>query len=110
MSQSRKHRGYKTQAIAAEWFQQNGWPFAQSTGAGRQGSDLTGMLGLAVEIKARADFNPLAWIKQAEKNTAPLDLPFVIWRPNGYGEANIASWPVMLRLGPFTDLLHEAGH
>lgn len=106
-SQSRKHRGYRTQRVVAEFFQRHGWPFAESTGAGRTGSDLTGMPGLAPEIKARSDLQPLAWLKQAEANDG---LPFVIFRPNGMGETTVGKWGVMLRLEVFTDLLRSAGY
>lgn len=106
-SQSRKHRGYRTQKVVAEFLQRHGWPFAESTGAGRSGSDLTGMPGLACEIKARSDLQPLAWLKQAEANQG---LPFVIFRPNGMGEESVGRWGVMLRLEVFTDLLRSAGY
>lgn len=105
-SQSRKARGYRSQKVVAEWFQRHGWPFAESTGAGRSGSDLTGMPGLAAEIKARSDLQPLAWLKQAEANAG---LPFVIFRPNGMGEQSVGQWGVLVRLEVFTDLLRSAG-
>ena len=52
MSQSRKHRGYATQRIVAEYLQANGWEHALPVGAGRDGSDITGIKGLDIEIKA----------------------------------------------------------
>ncbi len=106
---SRKQRGAQTQTIAANWFASNGWPYCTDAGAGRPGRDLLGLPGLACEVKARADFNPLAWLKQAEAS-ADGDLPYVVWRANGYGPANIDRWPVMLRLSDFTELLHAAGY
>jgi hypothetical protein len=108
---SRKRRGAQTQHVVAEWFQRHGWPYAESTGAGRTGADLTGLGSLCCEVKARADFDPMAWIRQAGKHKKyPDDLPFVVWRPNGYGPQTVGEWPVMLRLDEFTALLHEAGH
>lgn len=104
---SRKARGYRTQKVVAEFFQRHGWPFAESTGAGRSGSDLTGMPGLACEIKARSDLQPLAWLKQAEANAG---LPFVIFRPNGMGEQSVGRWGVLVRLETFTELLRSAGY
>ena len=41
-SQSRKHRGYRTQKLVAEYLAKRGFPFAESTGAGRSGTDITG--------------------------------------------------------------------
>ena len=106
-SQSRKHRGYRTQTVLAQWFQRHGWPWAESTGAGRTGSDLTGMPGLAPEIKARSDLQPLAWLKQAEANAG---LPFVIFRPNGMGETTVGKWGVLVRLDVLTQLLRASGY
>ena len=55
MTQARKRRGMRTQALVAQHLAANGWPYAESTGAGRSGSDVTGVPGLAIEVKARAD-------------------------------------------------------
>lgn len=108
-SANRKGRGYATQVLAAEWFRHRGFPYCTDTGPGRQGRDLLNLTGLAAEIKARKDFEPLAWIKQATSN-AGHDLPFVLLRCNGQGPAAIAEWPVLLRLGDFTDLIRAAGY
>lgn len=106
-SQSRKHRGYRSQRVVAEFFQRHGWEFAESTGAGRSGSDITGMPGLACEIKARSDLQPQAWLRQAEANPG---LPFVVFRPNGMGEQSVGRWGVLVRLETFAELLQEAGY
>lgn len=109
MSQSRKHRGMRSQKVVAEWFAARGWPFAESAGAGRQGTDVTGTPDLAIEVKARTGFNPLAWIRQAV-DAADGRLPFVVVRCNGQGEKSIGEWPVLIRLQDFTTLLREAGY
>ena len=103
---SRKARGSETQTAVARWFAQHGWPYAESAGAGRQGVDVTGMPGLSVEVKARRDYSPAAWIRQARQNPG---LPFVVHRPDGSGPATIADWPVTMPLADFTALLHAAG-
>lgn len=108
-NQSRKRRGAQTQAIVAEWFRTHGWPFAESAGAGRQGADLTGTVDIAVEVKARRDFAPAEWLRQASSNSGGR-LPFVVIRPDGSGPATIESWPVVVRLDKFTALLREAGY
>lgn len=108
MSTSRKRRGAATQNLAASWFRDNGWPHAESAGAGRPGIDVTGMPGLAPEIKARRGWSPLAWLKQASGGRD--GLPFVLVRPDGMGPASIGSWPVTIRLADFAQLLHDAGY
>lgn len=105
----RKHRGMATQALAAQWFRDHGFPYATDAGAGRPGRDLLNLVGLAGEVKARTAFSPLAWIRQAI-TTAGGDLPFVLLRCNGQGPKTIGDWPVLLRLEDFTTLVRAAGY
>ena len=84
MANHRKTRGYRTQKVIADYLKQ--WfPYADTAGAGRQGEDILNVPTISIEVKARADFQPLAWIKQAESNAAG-KLPMVIMRCNGQGE------------------------
>ena len=46
MSQSRKHRGYRSQRVVAERFAANGFPHAEPVGAGRAGTDIVGLIGI----------------------------------------------------------------
>ena len=68
-SQSRKHRGYRSQKVLAMYLAENGFPFAESTGAGRSGSDITGCIGVDWEVKARTGFNPSSAITQLKELT-----------------------------------------
>ena len=106
--QSRKHRGYRTQKLVAEYLATNGWPFAESTGAARQGSDVTGCPDIAVEVKGRTAFEPLAWIRQAEKSAGGR-LPFVVFRCNGQGE-RVGDYPALIRTEDLVVLLRQAGY
>lgn len=104
---SRTRRGSQTVAIVATWMQGNGWPYAEPVGAGRNGSDITGIPGLACEVKARRELRLTPWLKQAATGAG---LPFVVHRPDGMGPAAVADWPVTMRLEDFTGLLHAAGY
>lgn len=106
-SRSRVHRGMRSQKVVARWYEENGWPFAESTGSGRSGVDVTGMPGLAVEVKARSKLEPQAWLRQADREEG---LPFVVFRLNGVGEANVHHWGVMMTVEHHTRLLREAGY
>jgi hypothetical protein len=106
---SRKSRGMASQAIAAAWFRDHGFPYCTDAGAGRSGRDLLNLIGLACEVKARTAFNPLAYVRQAV-TSANGDLPFALIRCNGQGPAAIADWPVLLRLEDFTALVRAAGY
>lgn len=108
MSQSRKARGMRTQLLVAEWFKARGFPYAESAGAGRSGVDVKNLPGLACEVKARRDFNLTGFLKQAVSQREH-GLPFVVVRPDGYGETRVGEWAAMLTLEDFTDLIHRAG-
>jgi hypothetical protein len=108
-SQSRKHRGYRTQKVWANFLATKGFPFAESTGAGRTGSDITGTIGIDWEIKARTGFNPAAAIKQLKERDNG-DLGIVVLRLNGQGEKSVADWVTILRGEDLVWLLREAGY
>jgi hypothetical protein len=105
--QTAKRRGADTQRLVADYLRDNGWPYAESTGAGRSGSDILGVPGLAIEVKGRRDFNPGAWLRQAESGGT--GLPMCVHRPYGMGAASVFSWPVTLRLADLVSLLRDAG-
>jgi len=107
---SRKQRGHDTERIVAQWFAANGWPYAEPVGAGRSGTDVTGMPGLLVDAKARRDFTPTEWLKQHALANGVMS--FVVWRPDGYGpdKPGTGAFGVMMRLDDFTTLLHSAGY
>ena len=108
-SQSRKHRGYRSQKVLAEFLAANGFPYAESTGAGRSGTDVTGTVGIDWEVKARTGFNPAAAIAQLKERDKGL-LGLVVLRLNGQGEKSIPDWVCLLRLEDAVHLLREAGY
>jgi hypothetical protein len=109
MTQHRKHRGYASQRIVADYLRTHGFPFAEPVGAGRDGSDVTGVPGLDLEIKARRGFNPAAAMKQQAERAQPGVVPFAVLRLDGQGPAAIEAWPVVISLGQFVEILREAG-
>jgi hypothetical protein len=109
-SQSRKSRGMATQALVAAWYRLRGFPYATSTGSGRSGVDIENMLGPEPEVKATAGDPPLEGLRQAHRRRRPGGIPYVVWRPNGYGPERMAEWPVLMRLDDHTELLRDAGY
>lgn len=107
-SQHRKARGMRSQLLTAEYLKTRGWPFADSAGAGRPGIDILNTPDVAVEVKARSDWSPLAWVKQAEKN-ADGRLPFAVYRANGQGE-DAGKFIALIRLEDLVPLLRAAGY
>jgi len=100
-SQSRKHRGYKTQRVVAAYLSQY-FPYAQSVGAGAQGSDILNT-PFDIEVKARTGFNPSAVLKQL-KARAGGRLGFAVLRLNGQGE-QAGDYAVVIRLEDFMELV-----
>jgi hypothetical protein len=107
-TQSRKHRGYATQRVVADWFAEHGWPYAESTGAGREGSDITGMPGIDIEVKASSRFSPLAWLKQMRDRGDDRTVSIGVWRADGTGPATVANWPVITDVQTITALLTQS--
>lgn len=107
MTDYRKRRGAETQRTVASYLVDNGFPHATDAGAGRNGSDILGTAGLAIEVKARRDYSPMAWLRQA---AGAVGLPLVVHRPDGMGPASVADWPVTFRLEDAVKLLRAAGY
>ena len=105
MANHRKHRGYRTQKVIAEYLKQ-WWAYADTAGAGRQGEDILNIPTVSIEVKARSDFQPLAWIKQAEANSNH-KLPLVIMRCNGQGE-DVGEYLAFIRVKDLMPILHQA--
>ncbi|ATW69381.1 holliday junction resolvase [Streptomyces phage Manuel] len=108
-SQSRKHRGYRSQKVFADYVRPT-FPHAEPTGAGRQGRDILSTPGVWFELKARSGFNPLEALKQMERECEGDDIQAAVLRMNGQGEANIGQWVVCLRVDTLLRLLKEAGY
>lgn len=109
MTKPRTARARKSEAVVAEAYRKNGFPHAERVPASLPGRDITGIPGLAPEVKARRNFNPLAWIRQARKNASD-DMPYVIMRCNGQGPESIGEWLVIRRFQDDVKLLREAGY
>lgn len=107
-SAHRKRRGAETQRIVAEALRRDGWPFAEATGAGLQGVDITGTPGLAFEVKARRDFDPKAAMRQAIAHAS--GVPIVVVRPDGMGPTTVDDWPAILPFHVLRRLLRMAGY
>ena len=105
-SQSRKHRGYRTERVIESYLSQ--WWENASVGRGA-GKDIHNV-PFDAEIKARSSFAPLAWLKQVAKRAAPQnELPFVVCRMNGQGE-DAAEYLAFMRFGDLVQLLLMAGY
>lgn len=110
MSQSRKHRGYRSQKVVAEYLAQHGFPHAESTGAGRSGADVTGVGKIDFEVKARNGFQAKATLGQMAERAQEGILPVAVLRLNGQGEQSIGEWAAVLPFSVLVELLRKAGY
>lgn len=107
MATARVRRGRKTQQLLAEWFRMWGFEGAEPVPASLPGKDIKGMPGWAPEVKATAGQDFLAALRQARANADVGEVPFVIYRPNGYGPERIGEWVVALDLVTFSRLMQQ---
>jgi hypothetical protein len=105
MSQSRKHRGYRTERVIESYLSQ--WWENASVGRGA-GKDIHNV-PFDCEIKARTEFQPLAWLKQVTKRAGGKELAFVVCRCNGQGE-DAAEYLAFMRFGDLVQLLLMSGY
>ena len=110
MSQHRKHRGYASQRIVADYLREAGWLYAEPAGAGRPGSDITGLLCLDVEVKARRDLDLTGTLRQQMDRAREGVIPVAVIRPDGYGPSRIGEWPAVMPRSVMVQVLREAGY
>jgi hypothetical protein len=106
MSQSRKHRGFRTERVVAEYLRRT-WEGA-SVGRGN-GRDILNV-PFDCEVKARTGLDVSGTLRQIETRTAKSGLlGFACFRLNGQGES-AEQYVAMLRLGDLVELLEAAGY
>ena len=106
-SQSRKHRGFRTERVVAQYLSA---VWAGATVGRGSGKDIVNV-PFDVEVKARAGFQPLAYIKQLKARTSISgELGFGVIRLNGQGE-DAAEYCAIIRLADLLPLLQlKYGH
>lgn len=104
VDKGRKVRARRTEFVVADYFAKR-WGSAKAVNSGASGSDILGT-PFMIEVKARKDFSPLAWIKQNEKRDDG-KLKFVVYRANGIGE-DPENYLFVARLGDVMPLLEKA--
>ena len=100
MTRHRKDRGLRTERVVAAYLSQ--WWRSASIGRGA-GKDIHGV-PFDIEVKARTDFQPLAWLKQVEKRSQGKELSAVVCRMNGQGE-DASEYLAFMRFGDLVQLL-----
>ena len=105
-SQSRKHRGFRTERVVATYLQQ--WWAGAAVGRGN-GKDIVNV-PFDLEIKARTQFSPMEWLRQSRKRTQENhELNMVVCRMNGQGE-DAAEYLAFMKFSDLVQLLIKAGY
>jgi len=100
-SQHRKHRGFRTERVVAEYL--STWWTGACVGRG-SGKDIVNV-PFDVEVKARTGFQPLAYMKQLKARTQISgELGFSVLRLNTQGE-DPRDYAVVMRLEDLLPLL-----
>ena len=100
-SQARKHRGFRTERVVAEYLSTH-WQGA-TVGRG-SGKDIVNV-PFDVEVKARTGFQPLAYLRQLKARTVISgELGFGVIRLNGQGE-DAREYAAIIRLEDLLPLL-----
>jgi hypothetical protein len=106
MSQSRKHRGFRTERVVADYLKR--WWEGASVGRG-SGRDILNV-PFDCEVKARSGLDIRGTLRQIEARTTESGLlGFACFRLNGQGEKP-EEYVAMLRLGDLVELLLAAGY
>jgi len=106
MSQSRKHRGFRTERVVAEYLRR--WWEGASVGRG-SGRDILNV-PFDCEVKARTGLDVVGTLRQIESRTKESGLlGFATFRLNGQGE-HAEDYVAMLRLSDLVELLLAAGY
>jgi len=106
MSQSRKHRGFRTERVVAEYLRR--WWEGAVVGRG-SGRDILNV-PFDCEVKARTGLDIKGTLRQIESRTSESGLlGFACFRLNGQGEQP-SDYVAMLRLGDLVQLLRDAGY
>ena len=106
MSQSRKHRGFRTERVVADYLRR--WWEGASVGRG-SGRDILNV-PFDCEVKARSGLDIRGTLRQIEARTTESGLlGFACFRLNGQGEKP-EEYVAMLRLGDLVELLVAAGY
>ena len=106
MSQSRKHRGFRTERVVADYLRR--WWEGAQVGRG-SGRDILNV-PFDCEVKARTGLDVVGTLRQIETRTVESGLlGFACFRLNGQGE-QAQDYVAMLRLGDLVELLRDAGY
>ena len=109
MTSPRVARGRRTEVKAAEYLRDNGFIFAEHRPASLPGSDIFGIPGVDIEIKATESNALISGLRQSIKRAPDAELNICIYRPRGMGETAVGDWIVSMTFAQFVQLMKGYG-
>jgi hypothetical protein len=94
----------------AQYLVHHGFEGAHVTSSSAPGSDVLGIEGLDIEVKARRGFEPLAAMAQLRARAKEKGLGIAVLRCNGQGSVAIDDWVGVIRLADLVYLLKASGY
>ena len=110
MTQYRRRRGRETEMLVAQYLVENGWLSAHVGSASAAGSDVRGIDGLDIEVKARRGFDPAGTTRQLEARSKETGMGVAVMRLSGQGEKSIGDFLCFLRFDDLIYLLKASGY
>jgi len=107
---SRRERGRESEKLVAQYLVSHGFETAHVTSMAASGSDILGIEGLDIEVKARRGFNPSAAMAQLRARSKEKGLGVAVMRLDGQGEAALDDWVGVIRLADLVYLLKASGY
>lgn len=104
MTNSRRRRGRNTEKLVADYLA-NYWENVSAVASSLGGSDVLGIPGFDVEVKARSGFQPLEALKQQDKRKGS-QKGLIIMRLNGQGE-DVGEYIAIMRVKELVPLLQK---
>lgn len=107
---TRRQRGRDSEKFVADYLVRQGFITAHVTSMAAHGSDVLGIDGLDIEVKARAGLPISETMAQLKRRRSETGLGVGVLRMNGQGEKVVGDWVAILTFDDLIYLLKAAGY
>ena len=107
---SRRERGRETEKLVAKYLVHHGFTGAHVTSMAASGSDILGIDGLDIEVKARRGFDPSGTMAQLRARAKETGMGVAVMRLENQGEKSVGNFLCLLRFDDLIYLLKASGY
>lgn len=104
---ARVQRGRQSEELVAARFRDVLQLECERRPASLPGSDVMGIPGMDIEVKARRGLDLPGWLRQQAKRLEPCQSGLLVVRPDGAGPATVGSWAAVMTLDGWMDMYGE---